>query len=326
MIKRLLPFTIFALLLLSACSTLGQEQRPPAEFARPDSKFLNVNGLNIYTEQRGPTDGDAVLLLHGFAGSTFQWRHTLDALADAGYRAVAYDRPGAGLSDKPATFDYSSVGQAVFLLTLMDQLQIERAVLVGHSQGGRVLAEFAIRYPERISQLVVVAGAIIETEQQAIEIPGFANDALRLPLSAEPFVALAGAVLQGVATEEQLRQAIAANVYDPVVLTDDVLEGYLQPFRVEDWQNGLLYNSRDIELDPVSEARLAQINAPTLLIWGKEDAVVPIERGTPLREILPNTVWRVYENVGHLPMEEVPQQFNADVLTFLADFRAEESN
>jgi pimeloyl-ACP methyl ester carboxylesterase len=321
MLKRFSPFVLL-FLLLTACSTLGQEQRPPEDFARPDSKFFNVDGVEVYVEQRGPQVGDAVLMLHGFGGSSFQWRQTLDVLAGAGYRAVAYDRPGAGLSDKPAEFDYSSVGQAEFLVELMDTLRIERAALIGHSQGGRVLAEFAIRYPERISQLVVVAGAITTTEsEQVLEIPELATDALRLPLFAEPVIDVLGQVLQGFATEDQLREAFAVNVYDVDALSDEVLDGYLQSFRVEGWQDGLLYNTRDIEFDSISRERLAQITAPTLLIWGKEDTVVPIESGLPLREILPNSVWIAYDDVGHLPMEENPATFNQDVLDFLRTYR-----
>jgi pimeloyl-ACP methyl ester carboxylesterase len=110
--------------------------------------------VHTFVQESGPTDGPAVVLVHGFGGSTFNWRYTLPALAEAGYRAVALDLMGFGLSDKSFDQDDSHAAQADFVADVMTALDIQRATLVGHSMGGNVIAHFALKYPERVEGLV----------------------------------------------------------------------------------------------------------------------------------------------------------------------------
>lgn len=310
------------LLLLVGCDTLGQEQRPATDFARANGQFITIDDVRVYYEVLGPRDGTPIIFLHGFGGSSFQWRASLPVLADAGFYAIAYDRPGAGFSDKPFDFNYSSENQAEFLRQLIRTLNIERAAVVGHSQGGRVAAEFAIQYPQLISRLVLVAPAIQGTEQTPVAgLPESATAALRLALSAEPVSSRAGNLLQNFATIDTLRQTLDMSVADPAVLTDDVLNGYLEPFRTENWETGVLGMLRDGETTSLSQERLTVINAPTLILWGTDDMIVPITEAEVLIDVLPNDRLITYDNTGHLPMEEVPVAFNQDILNFIIDLQ-----
>src|SRR5688572_15594953 len=99
----------------------------PQELADPDGQFLDIDGVSIYIQACGDAANPAVILLHGFGGSTFTWRGTLDPLVEAGYYVVAMDLPPFGLSDKSAGLDYTRTGLANLVVGVMDDLDIETA-------------------------------------------------------------------------------------------------------------------------------------------------------------------------------------------------------
>lgn len=137
---------------------------PPEQLADPDSRFAEVNGVNIHYKMAG--EGEPVfILLHGFAASTFSWREVMGPLSEMG-TVVAFDRPGFGLTERPMPGEwegrspYAPESQADLTVGLMDALGIERAVLVGNSAGGTVALLTALTYPERVGALVLVDAAI----------------------------------------------------------------------------------------------------------------------------------------------------------------------
>src|SRR5690606_24147837 len=122
---------------------------------------LDLDGTSIYYVARGPETGSAVVLIHGLLGSTLDWEGTLDALAAAGYRAIALDLPPFGLSAKSPELDFLAAAQAERVVGLMDALGIEQATIVGHSAGGPVAGAIAERYPDRVTRLVLVSPAYL---------------------------------------------------------------------------------------------------------------------------------------------------------------------
>lgn len=281
----------------------------PADFADPDGIFMEIDGLQTYVWARGPEDGEPVLLMHGFGGSTYNFRYTIDVLADAGYRAIAFDRPPFGLTEKPADYDYSHAAQADFVAALMDELGIERASFVGHSMGGNVLAHFALTYPERVTKLVIVAGAILTGGAE-----GIPAELLESPLVA----GLVRGAIRSFITPEGLIDSLESAYADTGLLTDEARERLTAPLLLEGWEDGLaglVIDSAGNKLEPES---LVQINAPTLLIWGELDALVPLADGEQLVDLIPGATLITYPNIGHMPMEEIPDAFNQDLLEFLA--------
>ena len=107
----------------------AQPDRAPEDVAPSDGRFLTVGGVRTFVQESGPTDGPVVVLVHGFGGSTFNWRYTLPALAEAGYRAVALDLKGFGLSDKAFDEDDSHLAQADFVAEVMTALDIQSATI-----------------------------------------------------------------------------------------------------------------------------------------------------------------------------------------------------
>lgn len=281
----------------------------PATLADEDGDFVRLSDQQVYVVDRGPEGGEAVLLLHGFGGSTFSWRDNIDALAAAGYRAIAFDRPPYGLSEKRADADYSLPAYADLTAELMDMLGIARATLVGHSAGGSVAAYFATRHAERVDRLVLAAGAVFTG--------GGGPPGVGALLHFPPLARWTQVALHLLLTPERLAAILATAPADPGFVTPAVFEGYTQFLKLDNWDAALVNVLRSGGGGALDEAALAALNMPVLILWGEMDAWVPLENGERLHQLMPTATYITYQGVGHLLQEEASEAFNRDLLAFL---------
>lgn len=279
----------------------------PRTFADADGRFIEVDGIDTYLVEKGDPNAPAVIFIHGLYGSTFVWRNNADAIAEAGFRVILFDRPGAGLSEKPADFNYSHANNADFTAHLLDALGLERAAVIGHSAGGSVAAHFAARHPQRLGQLVLVAPALVSG------IPPFVGPIVSFP----PVYRLGRIGLQRLFTTERLIEAVRGFHADPSFLNDADYAGYWRAFQTPGWDVGILGLTRDSSGNRLTDEQLVNIAAPTLLIWGEADPVTPISQMAQVMQILPISETLTYKGIGHQPMEEHADAFNRDVVTFL---------
>lgn len=323
-------------LLFSVLPTLAQDV--PASFAAADladadGKFLTVDETSIYYLDRGPADGTPVILLHGFLGSVVDWTRTIPALTEAGYRVIAFDRPPFGLSDKRTTIDYSNKAMSVLTAGVMDALDIDQAVIVGHSLGGAVASQFVLDYPSRVSKLVLVdaaVGIIGSDPQFDMRPPGGrrGNESQTSDSSqfdwlrrVNPDSATAQALVHTMFSPDFIGSRISQIEADKRGIDAAEMERRMRGLRVTGWEGGLLAFTRDAFTDDseIDLASLGTVQTPVLLVWGEDDPVVPLEVGEALRGLFPHNTWLVYPDVGHTPMDEITGQFNADLLAFIAD-------
>jgi pimeloyl-ACP methyl ester carboxylesterase len=299
--KQLLVIAVWIMVLLPT-SLYAQSVRPET-LAEPDGQFVQVNGASIYYIERGPSDGPAVLLLHGFLGSTDDWKPVIDVLAGAGYRVIAFDRPPFGLSDKSTALDYSVTGQAGLTLGLMDALGMERASLVGHSAGGSVAAQVALTAPERVEKLALVSAAI-ELGDGSEEPPNFGPLAFILEADADDPDA-----------QRQLRDLVTSPLAQ--IFAGELVGRAM--FQLEGWEGGLLAFVRDnLNIsDPMQADDLSALTLPVALVWGERDEVVPLEVGERLHSALPAARWVLYPEAGHMVMQDVTDAFNTTLVEFL---------
>ncbi len=294
----------------------AQPDLAPEALAPADGRFLEAAGTRTFIQEAGPAAGPAVVLVHGFGGLTYSWRATVPALAAAGYRVLALDLPGFGLSDKRFTWDYTHPAQADFVAAVMTAVGIDRAVLVGHSLGGSVIAHVAQRHPERVAALVFVDGAV-RTPDAARGGGVFGLPPLAGALAEFPPLQRWGQLALRVFVSRERMAALQLSAYAlKDVVTPEVEEGYLKVLRIKDWDLALLGVVRDSGGNTLAEP-LATITAPTLVVWGERDPWIPLEAGQALHAGLPQSQLAVIPAVGHLPMEEAPEAFNATVLAFL---------
>lgn len=293
----------------------AQPDRAPENIAPPAGRFLTVSGVRVFVQEAGPVAGPAVMLVHGFGGSTFNWRYTLPALATAGYRAVALDLKGFGLSGKSFDDDYAHAAQAEFVAEVMTALDIQSATLVGHSMGGNVIAHLALKYPGRVQGLVFAAGAVIaegDERRAGLGMP------VNVGLLAEfpPFRRWGQILLRSVLVPERVTAMLKSAYYNPAFVTPEVIEGALRPQQVKDWDLALLGILRDSGRNALP-GPLSALTAPILLVWGDNDTWVPLDRGQQLRAALPQAQWVVIPQAGHLLMEEQAEAFNLALIEFM---------
>ncbi len=295
----------------------------PEALADPEGAFTEVDGLQIYYIEMGDTDDPTVILVHGFAGSTFTWRDTIAPLVEAGYHVVALDLPPFGLSDKAIPEDYTRSSMAATLAGLMDTLEIESATLVGHSMGGGVIAQFAIDYPQRVEKLVFVDGAVyIPPEKPDVEATEEARLTGDNPLSFlsrfDPQSPLSAAALRTFITPEVFNEILSNAYHNKSVITPEVQEGYQRPLHIRGWEVGLLTFMAANEItENIDIDALRALDVPALIIWGQEDSWVPLAVGEALANALPHATLVTYPETGHMPMEETTEAFLSDLIAFL---------
>ncbi len=297
--------------------------------AGADGFFMDVDGLSTYVLARGPAGGQPVLLLHGWGASTFTWRYQMDALASAEYRVIAFDRPPYGLSAKTGdNIPNSPAKLADFTARVMDKLSIQKAILVGQSQGGGVIGYFAVKYPERVAKLVFVSAALRPTDDPAPSgsgTGGRVSGALGLPpfvttlLNFPSFARWAQIGIRAFVTPDFSTNILKSAYFDPAFMTPEIAEGYSKQLKVLGWDEALLNQLRGttFQADPITADQIAAIQSPVMIAWGEEDTWVPINVGKRLHELLPEALYVTYPKAGHLPHEEAAESFNHDLLAFL---------
>lgn len=284
---------------------------PPRELADPDSQFAEINGLDVHYKQMGAAD-PALLLLHGFAASTFSWREVMAPLAE-NQRVVAFDRPAFGLTERPMPGEwqgqnpYSPEAATDLTVGLLDQLGIDQAVLVGNSAGGTTSLYTALRYPERVKALILVDPAVYAGGGS----PGWIRPILTSPQARRIGPLFARAI------QNWGYQFGQSAWHDPSKFTDEVWAGFTKPLQAENWDRALwelTQASRPLGLPE----RLDELSIPVLVITGDDDRIVPTEQSIRLAGEIPGAELVVIPNCGHVPHEECPEAFLAAVDEFLS--------
>lgn len=260
---------------------------------------ISVRGVGVHYREAGT--GSPVLLIHGFGGSTFSFRHLLPVLART-FRVIALDLQGFGYSDRPPDADYSETAAARLVHDFMEAIGIERAALIGHQMGGSIALRVVATWPEKVERLVLVASGADWTRPR--------RGTARIM---RPFLPLVAAFT--FQTPRLRKRLLRGAVYDADFLTDEVLQGYFLPFRIRGSMRALSKMMLDRTKDgPIP---LAQISQPVLLLWGSDDRWLPLEHARRLQENLPNARLEVIPRSGHLVLEERPDEANRIILDFL---------
>jgi pimeloyl-ACP methyl ester carboxylesterase len=275
--------------------------------ASSNGKFLNIDGVNIYVEDQGISSNQTILFLHGFGGSTFSWRSNAPFLASMGYRVVAMDMKGFGLSTKDLSSDYSHLTQAKIVAKVLDKLNVDRVFMVGHSMGTSVMLNFAHLYPQRVLALVSVDGAV-----NINKMSSFPAALLNFGPIQRTFRDFIGNYLN----KQRFGSILKSAYYNKEIVTDEVLDGYYYRAISNDWTASLIAMTRDMHKNTI-DFPLESINLPTLVFWGENDTWVKRPDIEKWETKMPNSSFQIIPGVGHLFMEEKPEMFNELVLKFI---------
>ncbi|HBR57265.1 MAG TPA: hypothetical protein DEA22_07325 [Blastocatellia bacterium] len=273
------------------------------------SRFITVDSTEIHYQEFGSPANPSLILIHGYTASVYVWQTAAPLLADAGFHVIAVDLLGFGYSEKPAWFDYSINSQARVIVRFMNRLGVGRAVIVGSSYGGAVAATLALDYPERVEKLVL-ANAVINDDLKNHPILRLAS----IPGVGEvitPFLVDSRAFLK-----MRMRNTIApANHH---LINDERISNVRRPVSAADAHHSILATSRNWHAERI-ERDASLINQQTLIIWGEEDTVIPIENAYKLYDSILHSRLLVIKDCGHVPMEERSDVFAELVADFCRD-------
>lgn len=260
--------------------------------------FVQVEGARVRYLDVG--EGPAVVLLHGFASSIENWLTVIPTLKTSN-RVLAVDLKGFGWTDRPVA-DYSPAAQAELLRAVLDERKVDQVALVAHSWGSSVALAFALKYPARVSRLVLYDAWIYDSQ-----LPSMFHMARAQGV---------GEFLFSAFYSERHEERLTLGFYDPDFVTQPFVEAVERAFERPGTKAAALATVRGMRFEE-QEHRYGEIRVPTLLLWGREDVVTPVSYGERLLRQLPNAQLKVYPRCGHFPMLEAVGQSNTDLVTFL---------
>ncbi len=277
-----------------------------------DLKYLDLHGERVAYLDEG--SGEAILLLHGMAGSSQTWRSVIRRLASK-YRVVAPDLLGHGNSTKPRS-DYSLGAFSVLLRDLLDELGIAQATVVGHSLGGGIAMQFIYQHPDYARRLVLVdSGGLGPDVGLMLRLASLPGAELVLPVIAPRQLSTTGdrfwSWLRKAGVEsprgEEMWRSYSSLADGPT------RQAFLRTLRS-------VVDHRGQAVSALS--RLATVaDLPVMVIWGERDAIIPVAHAYTALEIRPDIRLEVLPDVGHFPQAERP----AEVAELIDDFIAADS-
>lgn len=279
------------------------KSRPELELKYLKSKtdYIDAAGVQLHVRDTGPKSAPAIILLHGFGASLHTWEPWAVALSET-FRVIRYDLPGSGLSVPDPTAEYGDTRNVAVLAALMDALAIRKASIIGNSIGGRIAWRFAADSPERVDKLVLIS-------PDGYESPGF-------EYGKAPAVPVMVKMMRYVLPKSFLRMNLEPAYADPARLTDEAVTRYYDLMLTPGARDAMIARMEQTVLTP-PEPYLKRIEAPTLLMWGEKDAMIPITNAADYRKALAQSELVRLPGLGHVPHEEDPDASLPPVKAFL---------
>lgn len=269
------------------------------KYTNEESKWIDVLGVNVHYRDEG--SGPVLLLIHG----TFSSLHTYDDWTKhlkTKFRIIRFDMPGFGLTGPNPSDEYSIELFVSFFKNFLDQLEIKECSVVGNSLGGWLAWEYALSDQERVKKLILLDAA------------GYINDN-NYPL---PFVIAQTPVLRNVFNfipKAVVRRFTRQVFFDQTKVTENVIERYYNLIHREGNKEAFvkIANTRYKQ----NTHSLRDLKIPVLVQWGHEDRWLDVEHAYKFQKDIPDCQLIIYEEVGHIPMEEIPEESALDAMEFL---------
>ncbi len=274
---------------------------------RAHLRQTEVEGRAVHYVDIGAGDDPPVVFVHGLAGNWQNWLENIPVAAE-GRRVVAMDLPGFGRSEMPRE-DISISLFARAVDRLCEQLGLGPVAVVGNSMGGFIGAEMAIGFPERVERLVLLSAAGLSSTNL------YRRPTMTVGRYTVALGALAASRSEAIVSRPRLRHAVLSPVMRhptrlPADLLWEVLQGSGRPGYIDALEALMTYDYSD---------RLPEIGCPTLVVWGREDMLVPVRDADEYERLIPDSRKTIFDDTGHVAMLERPVTFNRCLASFLEE-------
>jgi len=266
----------------------------------PIAKFAEIGGgLRIHYHEQG--EGRPLVFLHGSgpgASGFSNFRHNFPFFAERGFRVLVPDTLGFGHSSKPDDVDYAMDFVLGALERFLDQTSVKSAAVIGNSHGGALAMSLALKRPELVEKLVLMAPGGLERRETYLEMKGI-RAMLKVFLSPEAL------------TRDSMKKLFSLQLYNPALITDQVIEERLV---IAETQPKRVLTTLQV---PDLSSELGQIKCPVFGLWGADDQFCPVSGALKIAENCPDARVLLLSRCGHWVMVEYPDLFNRLVLDFL---------
>ncbi len=273
-----------------------------AKYGVTEPDFIEISCTRLRVKDLGPRHEGAILLLHGFGASLETWGPWADELSKH-YRVISVDLPGFGLTGPVPSGDYSDQHAVDIITALLTNLGVSRVSIIGNSLGGKLAWQIAASCPDLLNCLVLIS-------PDGFASPGFEyGKPSQLPLLMK--------LLPYSLPRVMLRMNLAVAYAQPQRLTNDILARYEDMMLAPGNRRAMLARMEQVMLMP-PEPQLRRISAPTLILWGEQDRMIPYRNASDYLDAIQGSILVALPGLGHVPFEEDPAASLPPVLEFLS--------
>lgn len=301
----ILALLVIAFLIFRTPDTDPAEMR--AKYGGEPSQFIALkDGPTVHLRDEGPRDAPTIVLLHGSNADLHTWQPWVEQLRGE-YRIVRFDQIGHGLTGPAPDGGYSTAAFVKTVDQVADALGLEKFVLGGNSMGGGIALAYAITHPGRLDGLILVdaSGAPIKRESGGANI-GFTI--ARMPVLKN--------LMTQITPRSIIEQSLSQSVSNQAVVSPQTVDRYWELLRFPGNRAATVARFGQ-RRNSFSASDVQQVKVPTLIIWGEEDALIPFASAAWFAKNLPGSTSISYPGIGHLPMEEAPEESAAAVRAWL---------
>lgn len=305
-------FALLFILLFIIC----ERDRPVSEliplYANQDSRFMPILGMKVHYRDEGvQSDSVPLILLHGMSSSLNTWDSVALGLKSA-RRVISLDLPGFGLTGPSPENTYNFDYYSKFIDSFTTRLQIKRFILVGNSMGGAISWNYALHNPKGLAKMILIDAAGYPKKGE--------SGSLGFKIASTPVI---NNLLLYATPKFLVRKSLETVYYDPARVTDAQVERFhdvairegnraaaLQIFKGSFTGSSKRFLNSNVP-------KIKDIKTPTLILWGDKDNLIGVNNVDNFLKDIQGSKAEIYQNVGHVPMEEVPGKVTASILNFV---------
>ncbi len=293
-----------------SCSSLGMKNisvddlKP--KYANDNSRFILIDQTIIHIRDEGKKDKPVLLLIHGVCSSLHTWDGWVSLLKDH-FRIIRFDIPGFGLSGQIPSKNYTPEYSVELLYKATELLGIQKFSIAGNSLGGFIAWKFAVAHPDKVEKLI-----LIDSVGYPQDMPWLLKFSTNIFI--RPFARIA-------MPRYFIKKAVYEVYGNQSKVTDTVINRYFELSQKEGnksaWIDVFMVMKEYSKREDLSKG-LTDIQCPIMVMWGTKDVWIPYSTEFPKwKKDLPHAIFKVYDGVGHIPMEEIPEQTARDAFEFL---------
>ena len=280
-----------------------------SKYANKASSFISLNGMDVHFRDEGnQRDSIPIVLIHGTGSSL----HTFDSWTDSlkkSHRVVRMDLPAYGLTGPFPDRNYSIANYSTFIKEFLTALKIKQCVLVGNSLGGQIAWNFTLDHKDMVAKLILINAAGYPLSSKSVPIA--------FKMANTPVVKN---LLTYITPRFLVRSSIENVYFDKTKVTDEIIDKYFE-LTLRKGNRQAFVDRLSSSKDTTAYLNISNIKQPTLILWGENDLLIPLENAYKFQADLPNDTLVILPNTGHIPMEESSLESLAPVISFLNSTR-----